>query len=278
MVLSLTEDYLMYTLLIVNLASLIYQSIWILPYTFLYPKEVEHADSSSTESKVSIKVITANVLMPNRSAQKLIDLIRQYEPDIVVTLETNKWWQDAMEPIHADFPFRVNKPLDNLYGMHVYSKHEISDLEVLELIEKDIPSVHCHIKFTESVKVKFHFLHPAPPSPTENDTAKPRDKELILIANKVEPSKQPIIVTGDLNDVAWSPTTRAFRKLSGLKDPRIGRGFFNTFHADYPIIRWPLDHLFHSQHFMLADIKRLPSIDSDHFPLYTELVIKDKWD
>ncbi|MEP4888634.1 MAG: endonuclease/exonuclease/phosphatase family protein [Aliiglaciecola sp.] len=268
----------MYCLLFLNLASLIYQSIWIFPYTFLYPKEVKQAENSQVESNVTIKVITANVLMPNKSVQKLIDIVTEYKPDILVTLETNKWWQDALTPIHENFPYRVNKPLENLYGMHVYSKYEISDLQVLELIEKDIPSVHCHIQFPQNVKVKFHFMHPAPPSPTENETAKPRDKELILIADEVKHSQQPTIVTGDLNDVAWSPTTRDFRHLSGLKDPRIGRGFFNTFHADYPVIRWPLDHLFHSQHFMLVDIKRLPSIDSDHFPLYTELMVKSHMD
>ncbi|HEX8351188.1 MAG TPA: endonuclease/exonuclease/phosphatase family protein, partial [Hymenobacter sp.] len=79
------------------------------------------------------------------------------------------------------------------------------------------------------------------------------------------------IVAGDMNDVAWSHTSELFRRLSGLLDPRIGRGLLPTFHADYSLLRWPLDHIFHSAHFKVQAIERLPHIGSDHFPIFLRL-------
>ena len=59
--------------------------------------------------------------------------------------------------------------------------------------------------------------------------------------------------------------------MSGLLDPRIGRGLFNTFDAGNPIFRFPLDHVFHSSHFRLFRLCRLPKVGSDHFPVLVEL-------
>ena len=76
---------------------------------------------------------------------------------------------------------------------------------------------------------------------------------------------------GDLNDVAWSRTSYEFQDISGLLDPRVGRGFYHTFHARYPVLRYPLDHCFHTKHFRLVRFKRLRKFGSDHFPVGIEL-------
>jgi len=262
------------SLLVVNIACFVYQARWVIPYTVLWPKE--SASSGKDNSNKSIKILTSNVLMPNRSADKLITLIDRHKPDVVVTLETDTWWQEALESLHDVYEYSLAIPQDNLYGMHVYSSLPIKDPAIYYLIQEGIPSISCEIMLDDNTPIKCFFVHPAPPSPTENEYSTSRDKELLLIANVVEPEHIPTIVTGDLNDVAWSPTTRAFRKVSGLQDPRIGRGFFNTFHADYKCLRWPLDHIFHSDHFAVLSIHRLPSIDSDHFPLLSELILKSK--
>jgi endonuclease/exonuclease/phosphatase (EEP) superfamily protein YafD len=264
------------TWLLISIAALclIRQLWWILPYTLLWPIEVKKASSSSFENQISI--LTANVLTPNRKADLLIRLVKEHNPDVLVTLESDQWWEDQLKVLEADMPHCVKCPLDNLYGMHVFSKLPLDEQEICYLVEDDIPSIHTTLKLRSGKTVRMHFVHPAPPSPTENPESAERDAELVIVAQSVAESDQPVIVTGDLNDVAWSATTRLFRKISGLLDPRVGRGMFNTFHADFAFLRWPLDHLFHSQHFTLNSIKRLPSFGSDHFALLTILTFSPK--
>ena len=248
-----------------------WQLWWVLPYTMLWQKEV--ADSNNPATDRTISILTSNVLTPNRNAEALIALVQKYQPDILVTLESDQWWERKLDVLEAEMPYSIKCPLDNLYGMHVFSRLPLIESEICFLVEDDVPSIHTLVQMRSGDKVRVHFLHPAPPSPTENPESAERDAELIVVARSIAESEQPVVVAGDLNDVAWSATTRLFRKISGLLDPRVGRGMFNTFHVNYPFLRWPLDHLFHSEHFTLHHIDRLPSIGSDHFPLLTCLTL-----
>ncbi len=257
-------------LIAVTACCLAWQMWWILPYTLFWPVEVKAAIDDSPQRALSI--LTANVLTPNRNADALIRLVKEHSPDVLVTLESDQWWQDRLDVLAEQMPHSIKCPLDNLYGMHVYSCLPLSEVTVDYLVEDDVPSMHALVTMRNGSKVRMHFLHPAPPSPTENPESAERDAELIVVARSVARSDQPVVVTGDLNDVAWSATTRLFRKLSGLLDPRVGRGMYNTFHADYRLARWPLDHLFHSHHFTVRSIARMPHIGSDHFALLTRLV------
>lgn len=259
--------------IIALITSLVYQLVWILPYTPLYKKEVRRCER--TEVKHTLSVLSSNVYMPNSDFDKLILHVHNKNPDFLVTLESNEKWQQGISVIEEDYPYTKFCPLENLYGMHLYSKYPFEDVTLRFLIEDGVPSIRVKVKVAQQ-EVTLHFLHPKPPSPTENTYAKPRDVELTLVGKEIANTPGPVIVAGDLNDVAWSPTTRKFKKISGLLDPREGRGFFNTFHANYPLVKWPLDHVFHSEHFVLVDIEKLSGIGSDHFPLYTELGLKEE--
>lgn len=256
------------------LLCIFYQGWWILPYSKFYPVEVVR--TKNFDPRCKIRILSSNVLMPNRNVSALLNLVRKHNPDILVTLESDTWWQEKLDVLEPEYPYTIKCPLDNLYGMHVYSRLPLKDASIQFLVEPDIPSMHAVVVLPSNRHVRIHFLHPAPPSPTENEESTERDAELLVIGKSVAEIDEPVIVAGDLNDVAWSATTRLFRKISGLLDPRIGRAMINTFNANYWFVRWPLDHIFHSHHFTLSFIDRLSYIGSDHFPVLVELVYDEE--
>ena len=258
-------------LLALLIAALAYQLKMVLPYTLLWKKQVKQVKDSELQPDQQISLMVSNVLTPNEKYHLLIEQIQKLQPDLVLTLETDQNWQNQLSVIEADYPYRVPVPLDNLYGMHLYSKLKLSDTEVKFILSDEIPSIHTTVTLRSGNPVQLYCLHPKPPSPTEAKDSTLRDAELLIVGDQIKDLDQSCIVMGDLNDVAWSRTTRLFQRISGLLDPRVGRHFVNTFHADYPLLRWSLDHVFHSTDFALVNMQRIAHIGSDHFPVYVVL-------
>ena len=258
-------------LLLGVIAAVAYQLKMVLPYTPIWKKQVLHVRRDQVNVEQQISLLVANVLTPNHKYHLLLEQINRLQPDVVLTLETDQVWQEALKPIEADYPYRVAVPQDNLYGMHLYSRLPLADTEVKFILSDETPSIHATIRLRSGLSVQLYCLHPKPPSPTEAKDSTLRDAELLIVGDQIKDIDESCIVMGDLNDVAWSRTTRLFQRISGLLDPRVGRYFMNTFHADYPLLRWSLDHIFHSTDFGLVEMKRLPHIGSDHFPIYVVL-------
>lgn len=253
------------------IAALAYQLKMVLPYTFIWKKQVKKVRKNQLNPDKQISLIVCNVLTTNDKYHLLIEQIQKHQPDLILTLESDQAWQNALSVIEKDYPYRVPVPLDNLYGMHLYSRLELKDTEVKFILSDEIPSIHTTVILPSGQPVQLYCLHPKPPSPTEAKDSTLRDAELLIVGDQIKDLDESCIVMGDLNDVAWSRTTRLFQRISGLLDPRVGRHYINTFHADYPLLRWSLDHIFHSTDFALVHMKRLPHIGSDHFPVYVVL-------
>ncbi len=260
-----------FLLMLSLLAAMGYQAYRIFPYTPLANLQVLELAPSEVKDDQSLSLMVSNVYMKNDAYNRLLKEINEQDPDIILTLETDKKWQAALNSLKKEYPHTVEVPLDNTYGMLLHSRLPLINPEVHYLVEDDIPSIITRVQLSSGRLVQLYCVHPRPPAPTESDDSKERDAEIVLIGKQAKEAKVPVIVAGDFNDVAWSPTTRLFQEVSTLLDPRKGRGFYNTFNAEYPLLRWPLDHFFHSEDFKLIRISRLPYVGSDHFPIFIKL-------
>lgn len=250
------------------------QAAYILRFTPLWVKQSLRAtveQSKAIDRRVSI--LAVNIKKSNRHYSRLISLVEEINPDILILIEVDAAWLAGVSNLRVRYQTHFDHPLDNGYGMSVWSKLVLFETELRELLVTDVPSLRTGVMLRSGERVRLYVVHPEPPIPTQGTEG--RDGEIGLVGIEVQEDPLPAIVTGDLNDVAWSSTTRRFQRLSSLLDPRVGRGFYNTFDARNPIIRWPLDHLFHDAKFRLIEMRRLPHIGSDHFPIYFNLAMTD---
>lgn len=264
---SLADD-----LFLASLALCLAYQLWRMwPYTPLHPTQVRWIDGQDAERSVS--VLISNVLMTNRESGKLLGLIRELDPDLVLVVETDRWWEGQLGDLERTHPHVLRRPQDNTYGMLFYSRLPLIDPQIRFLVQDDVPSIHSGVQLPSGDRVRLRCVHPRPPAPGESTRSTERDAELLIVAKELKVEDVPTIVVGDLNDVAWSRTNDLFQKIGGLLDPRIGRGFFSTFNANWPMIRFPLDHAFVSRHFSLAAFRVLPHVGSDHFPVFVRLTL-----
>ncbi len=169
-------------LCVLLLFSLIIQARKIFRYTPFARKQVLRYNGEDEDHTISILV--NNVLQTNRKSEKLVQLAKKYQPDLILTLETNKWWEKQLEKLEEDWPNTLKKPLDNLYGMHLFSRFEFRKSKIKNLVKKDIPSFELQIILKSGDLVNVYCMHPEPPFPSESDTSLYRDAELLIVGEK----------------------------------------------------------------------------------------------
>ena len=245
--------------------------IWrIWPYTPFAPSEVAKLASSEAQGDQCFSILALNVLQDNRDYAKTIALIERSKADLILLTETDQAWVDALEGALAPYDHRIERPLSNTYGILFASKLPMSNASIQDLAQADTPSVFATLQAGPHA-FRMIALHPRPPQPKQ-DTEE-RDAEIIVAAKMAQKLKMPVLTLGDFNDVGWSDTTRLFRDLGGFLDPRIGRGTYATFPADYVWLGWPLDYLFMTEEFLLADMRVGENVGSDHRPVHARVCL-----
>ncbi len=249
-----------------------WQAYRIFPYTPFAAKEVEFAtlDAQDTD-KQCFKILSFNVLQDNRNYQATIDMLEREDPDVILLMETDQKWIDAVAPAMEKYGFRETVPLDNLYGLAFYTRLNVTRSEVRYIADTGTPSIFVWMETRNGDAFHFIGLHPRPPMPGQD--TEDRDGEIAIAAKLAAEENVPVLAMGDFNDVAWSKTSQTFKRIGGYVDPRIGRGFYATFPAYWPIFRWPLDHLFITPDVAITSIDVLENTGSDHLPVTAQFCI-----
>ena len=255
-----------------------WQSSHIVPFSWVYSKEVP--DSISPDGK-AIKFMVANIDYENaETADKVLHELKNADADVLLLVETNEKWMSLLQPLRSSYSHHFEHVQGEGLGLSLWSKFPILSKEKRRLVSERRVSLWTEIEYLPGHRFHFIGVHPTPPGLLDStgDTrrdSRVRDAELVMIAKEIaEKKNQSWVVAGDFNDVAWSHTTRLFKRISGLSDPRIGRSFMGTYIAQIPPCRCPIDHVFLSDGFSVHSLSRMRISGSDHFAVIADVAFE----
>jgi endonuclease/exonuclease/phosphatase (EEP) superfamily protein YafD len=253
------------------LAALVWQTSHIIPLSPVWWTEV--ADSDKVSSGKPIKIMVSNLDYENGTPDRVSQQLAEEDADVLLLVEIDDAWNEQLSDLRSQYGFHHDVLRGEGLGMSIWSKLPMSHAETQYLVSDRRASLWARVETASGQTFNFVGVHPTPPGlldstgETRRDS-RVRDAELIMIAKEIASRPDEAwIVAGDFNDVAWSHTTRLFKRTSGLLDPRIGRTFMGTYIADNLLCRCPIDHVFLSEGFTLGSLSRKKINGSDHFAI-----------
>jgi len=239
---------------------------YVLPYYFAAPQREKY--SSATQ----LRLMQVNVLGSNRKYLKLLETVREADPDLIVLQELTEAWWKQIQVLEADYPYHKAVPKPGGSGMAVLSRYPLEDVEILTLDSSTHIALRASVNI-EGTLVSVLSLHP--PTPVLNAKFKNRNEQFTRAAAILRTTNGPRVLIGDLNTTMWSPYFVDLVRESGLRDARQGFGLMPSWPVPLPaFLQLPIDHCLVSEDVMIAGIRTGRRTGSDHRPLIVDVEIQ----
>ncbi|QEF99042.1 Endonuclease/Exonuclease/phosphatase family protein [Stieleria maiorica] len=227
--------------------------------------ELVPAAVSGPAGNAPLRLMTMNVLTRNQDYQRVVDEIRQVDPDLVAVLELSSGLNGYLSNGLADvYPHAVSSPEDTgNFGIGVFSKRPFDEARMFQLNE-NITSIEVVCDGNLIVAT-----HPLPPMGSRGFRS--RNEHLTLLAERMvrhrhDFPERSVAVLGDFNVTPWSPHFRRFQRESGLIRAKLGIAVMPTWYArdsSFPF-GLVLDHIFISDSLRCVDYRVGRDVGSDH--------------
>jgi endonuclease/exonuclease/phosphatase (EEP) superfamily protein YafD len=249
--------------LALSIALLVHLVIPVAPYVLPKPQTL------SIDVNTSFCLVTFNVLMGNKPKEYITDYLVQSNADVLFLPEVNQDWLDVLTPALTDYPYRVQDPRDDNFGVVLYSKFPISTATIL-YEPAAVPTISATLD-VRGQPISFVGIHPRPPIGGRMTQA--RNAQLQDMGQRLANYPMPLIVAGDFNTSPWSSAFQNFVHDTGLIDTALGRGVQPSWPAEAPLLHSPIDHVLVSSHVVVTERFVGPAFNSDHLPVHACLAL-----
>jgi len=225
--------------------------------------------AGSTTTAAPLTVLSVNVSFRPFSARRLLEIVREANPDVLVMQEFTPHAAEVLADLDATYAHHLKFPADGPYGIALWSRFELEGAQLFALGR--LPAIEARVR---SPSGTFAVIGVHLNAPTTPRRAQARDEELRQLAIRSVAVDGPLIVAGDFNLTPYSPQFSDWLAVSGLTDTRRGRTLSASWPAVLPILGIPIDHVAVSSEFEIRAHRRLPDFGSDHYGVLVELALR----
>ena len=240
-------------------------SAWpLLPYVALPIDAV----AASPAPQHTIKILSANVFFHNHSASRLLEIVREESPDVVLLEEYTAEWGAQVDELRAAYPQYLEGPERNPWGIALFSRFELDAIKRIPVGYGEGIQAVIRTPSGPFTLIGVHLRSPVTPS-----AAATRNSQLDALATRVSHLTGPLALVGDFNITPYSPYFDDWLTRTGLIDTRRGRTLSPSWPTQLPILGIPIDHCFVSRGVAIVRHRGLPAFGSDHYPILAELAL-----
>jgi endonuclease/exonuclease/phosphatase (EEP) superfamily protein YafD len=223
---------------------------------------------SASAAPATVKVLTVNVSYRQFSVRRLLEIVRESDPDVLIVQELTPHAERVLADFDKAFPHFHKFPADGPRGIGLWSRHELESPTTFALGR--LPAIEARVKAPQGT---FTVIGAHLSSPVRPRRAAARNSELRELGVRSAAVEGPLVVAGDFNITPYSPYFTDWLAASGLTDTRRGRTLSPSWPTMVPLVGIPIDHVAVSSEFEIRSHRRLPNFESDHYGILAELAL-----
>ena len=216
-----------------------------------------------------LKVLTVNVSYRPFLPRRLLEIVREADPDIVVVQELTPHAERVLADLDTAFPHYRKFPAERQYGIGLWSRYEIESGATIALGR--LPAIQARVRGPSG---SFTVIGVHLSAPMTQRRAAARNQQLVELAALSAAVDGPLIVAGDFNTTPYSPYFTDLLETARLTDSRRGRTLSPSWPTMLRLVGIPIDHVAVNDGFTILSHRRLPNFESDHFGALVEVALR----
>jgi len=228
------------------------------------------AGEAATGDPVRLRVASINVLYTNDEYSKVADFVQRERPDAVAMLEMTAKWRQALVGLDKIYPHRYQTTGVGGRGITFWTRLPMKDVSVLPIGVRQEPAIQATLE-VQGREIRVFAVHTTwPMAPA---SARRRNQQLELLAERARAVTLPLVVMGDLNITPFSPHFQQLLADSGLHSAAEGFGWQTSWPSFLPAAGIQIDHALVNSRVAVEHFTRGAPTGSDHLPIVADLVL-----